>query len=183
MHPIIRCSIMVMSIFMLSSCTAALMSTAKYGIFQKQDVNLADKNYAAADFLIQQADTFIGDNDLIRAKTMTDIQQPQMSATIGNLVPEQVATRLSRLGYRVDLSGVSTSNDAQLLKASIKEDEQASFILSGTYLRGQRDLTISLRIIEIKSRRIVAAFDYALPMNREIAELSDPEPKIFRVEE
>lgn len=173
-------ALMVGAVLSLTACTAAFLDTASYGVFQEQDVNLAEKNYAAADYLIQQADTFVMPYHLIRPVRLTDLQNPQVTSRLGNVIPEQVGVRLSQLGYRIDLAQVATSPDVEFLRpADLKEDEAADYNLSGTYLRNRNSLDINLRLVDRKNNRVVAAFNYDLPLNRTIAALMEPQPRAF----
>jgi len=112
---------------------------------------------------------------------LTDIQSPEISTTIAKLIPEQIGIRLSQLGYRMDLSQVTTSNDTSYLRPASVKGEKPSFIITGTYLRrNRRDVDIKTRIIDLENNRIVAVFDYSISMSRGVRELSTPKPKIIR---
>lgn len=166
-----------------SGCTAQMLNTAAHGIFPQSETNFKEQNTAAADYLIQQARSFIGRGDLMIAEPLSDAKQPGMSSTISKMIPEQIGVRLSQLGYRMDLSQVATGRDTNYLKPSITGGEKPDFILSGTYLRRRIEMDVSLRIIDIQAGRVIAAYDYIMPLNRETAELSQPKPKILRLEQ
>ncbi len=164
-----------------SGCSAAFLDTSSFGIFQSAEVNLTDKSYAAADYLNQQAETFIDRHDLVKAATLVDADEARTPSKIGRIISEQVGVRLSQLGYRVDLSEVSKDGHTNYLKPSARANEAPDFVLSGTYLRRRLEMDVSLRITDTSCRRVVAVFDYSLPVNREIAEMSEPETRIFKV--
>ncbi len=170
--------------FALSSCEVALLGAgyvAADQIFNEDDPNFAAKNYAVADFLIQQANTFIGRDDLIAAEPLTDIETPEVSTTIAKLIPEQIGIRLSQLGYRMDLSEVTTGNDTSYLRPEKQAGEKPDFLITGNYLRkNSRDVEIKTRIVDLNNNRIVAVFDYPMTMTRGVQDLSTPKPKIFR---
>ncbi|MFK7839979.1 MAG: FlgO family outer membrane protein [Bdellovibrionales bacterium] len=173
-----------LSLLALSACQPVLIGAgivAADQIINEEDPNFAAQNYAVADFLIQQADTFIGPNDLITTEPLTDIQSPEISTTIAKLIPEQIGIRLSQLGYRMDLSEVTTSNDTSYLRPALNKNEKPDFIITGNYLRKtKRDVDVKTRIIDLKSNRIVAVFDYSMTMTRGVRELSTPQPRIIR---
>jgi len=173
-----------LSLLTLTGCQAALLGAgivAADQIINEEDPNFAAQNYAVADFLIQQASTFIGPNDLIAAEPLTDIQTPEISTTIAKLIPEQIGIRLSQLGYRMDLSKVTTTADTNYLRPAIGKNERADFIITGNYLRKtNRDIDVKTRIIDLKRNRIVAVFDYSITMTRGVKELSTPKPIIVR---
>ncbi len=173
-----------LSILALTGCTHALVGAgivAADQIINEEDPNFAAHNYAVADFLIQQANTYIGRNDLITAEPLTDTQTPEISTTIAKLIPEQIGIRLSQLGYRVDLGQVTTTSDTNYLRPSLKAGEKPAFIITGNYVRKtNRNIEVKTRIIDLKENRIVAVFDYPLHMSRGVRELSTPKPKIIR---
>ena len=177
-------ALLPLSMLALSGCTHALVGAgviAADQIINEEDPNFAAQNYAIADFLIQQADTYVGREDLIAAEPLTDIQSPEISTTIAKLIPEQIGIRLSQLGYRVDLGEVTTTADTNYLRPSLKSGEKPDFIITGNYLRKtNRDIDVKTRIIDLKQNRIVAVFDYNLKMSRGVKELSTPKPKIIR---
>ena len=115
------------------------------------------------------------------AVLLTDIQTPEISTTIAKLIPEQIGIRLSQLGYRMDLSQVTTSNDTSYLRPAMQKNEKPDFIITGNYLRKtNRDIEVKTRIIDLKNNRIIAVFDYPLHMTRGVRDLSTPKPKIIR---
>jgi hypothetical protein len=45
-------------------------------------------------------------------------------------------------------------------------------VISGNYMRMKDTLLVSLRIIRTSDQRVIAAYDYALPLTRELDELT-----------
>ncbi len=171
------------ALLLTSGCTAAFLDIARHDIFVKDDVRLIERNYAAADYLIQQAGGYIGKYAVIRAEPLADINQPGMESTFGKLLPEHVGVRLSQLGYQVDLESVIVSPEVNYLKPGEDYKRKAGFILSGSYRRDQTDMNISLRLIDAKNKQVVGVYDYRLPLTREINELARPIPQIMRIEQ
>ncbi len=140
------------------------------------------KNYAAADYIIQQAATFIRDDDVIKIMPLVNYEDPKTPAAIGALIPEQIGARLTQLGYSVDLENVSVEKNTlhmnKMVSATTKKGNPR-FVLDGHYLEDRPNLNVSLRITKIETGRVVGAFDYTMPTNREIRELSDPKPQII----
>ena len=165
----------------LTGCSSEFLDTRTYGIFPQQETNFTEQNYAVADYLSGQAYSFINKRDLIVAELLTDQEQPGMTSTLSKMIPEQVGIRLSQLGYRMDLSKVATSADTNYLKPSIASGEKPDFVVSGTYLRRRIEMDVSMRIIDVRAGRVVAAYDYILPLTRETNEMATPAPKIERV--
>ena len=83
----------------------------------------------------------------------------------------------------MDLSPVLVSDNPNYLKPAMSAGETPRFILTGTYARVRTDMNVSLRILDAESNRVVATFDYMMPMDRDIGEMSKPEARIFKTSE
>lgn len=174
----------------LSACTPLMLgggaATANY-ILNKDVVNLKERNYAAADYMVQQIHTYIGRSDIIKAVPLHDSFEPALTSAVGEIIPHQVGTRLSELGYSVDLSDVTRQGDGYYLAPEIKSGQKARYVLSGTYTRHQpelmkisKDLTVNLRINDLKTGRTLSTFAYTVEMSGEVDEISAPKPVIMR---
>ncbi|MDB2682853.1 FlgO family outer membrane protein [Alphaproteobacteria bacterium] len=161
----------------------AALGVHELNLFQNPDVNLASKNYAAADYIIQQAETFIRPGDLIKVTPLVNFEDPETPAAIGSLIPEQIGARLTQLGYNVDLSDVSAQkkilNMNDMVTGTSATRSAPKFVLGGHYLDDRPNMNVSMRITKISTNRVVGAFDYTMPTNREIRELSAPKPQIM----
>jgi len=171
----------------LSGCTSLLIGGGALGlhelnVFQNPDVNLRAKNYAAADYVIQQGETFIRkDRDVIRLMPLVNFHDPKTPAEVGRIIPEQIGARLTQLGYKVDTSHVAPPA-AQGTGLQPSTAGTAQYILSGHYIEDRPHLNVSLRLMQIQSNRAVGAFDYRMPTNREIRELAKPKPQILLIQ-
>ena len=180
----------LMALPMLASCgefityktvTATLAATS-YGVFSRPDVNLKEKNYAAADFIAVQMQSHVQRNHIILAKPLEEIDHAGISSPLGAYIPEGIGLRLADLGYHVQLHEVAAGGNAGLYLPPSK-DGDVDFILKGTYLPNSKDVDVLLRVIDVKSGEVVAHFDYSLLLSREVRELSQTQTKIFRVSE
>lgn len=153
------------------------LAAREVNLFQNPDINLKAKNYAAADYIIQQAETFIDSNDVLQVQPLVNFHDPQTPAAIGTVIPEQIGARLTQLGYNIDSALVTADNPAITVKPAplAKPD----FILNGHYLTDRPNMDVSLRITEISTGRTVGVFDYTMATNREIRELAAPAPQIM----
>ncbi len=101
--------------FLLGACSTSSMTTAAavVGAFDPLDifqakVNMQEKNYAAADYLVGRATNFVKPGHAIRAMPLLEVEEPRLVTPFGKMVPEQIGERLIQLGYNVDLTAVST---------------------------------------------------------------------------
>ncbi|MGH1403943.1 MAG: hypothetical protein ACRBDL_06840 [Alphaproteobacteria bacterium] len=154
---------------------SAGLLAASHGVFARPDVNLKEKNYAAADFLISQVSSSIDTFDVIEVVPLEEMDHAGVSSPFGHAVPEGVGLRFSELGYHVDLHKVSV-NDPSSVKV-----EKVSFRLRGTYAVKAKQVDVYLRMMDVHSGQIVGRFDYSMPLSAEIRKLSQTQTRIFKV--
>ena len=167
----------------MGGCTGALIGGTALGvhelnIFQNPEVNLRAKNYAAADYVIQQATTFVRkDRDVIRLMPLVNFRDPETPSDVGRLIPEQIGARLIQLGYKVD--DRSVASPAMKMEGVRSAMPASAYVLNGHYVDDRPNLNVSLRLTQEKTGRSVGAFDYMMPTNRELRTLAKPKPQIF----
>jgi len=167
----------------LSGCTTAILGAGAFAAnraYYAEGTDFAAQNYAVADYLYQQAETFVKPKHIVTAEPLTDLEAPEVTTLIANIIPEQIGVRLSQLGYQMDLSDVSTSADTEYLRPRL-EGQKPDFILTGNYIRDGNELDVKTRIIDLNNKRVVATFDYNIEVSGDIRDLSQPQAKIMRV--
>lgn len=146
-------------------------------------------NYAAATELMKRyqgpasannfSGTASGSAPFIIA-TLVNIDKLEQSSTFGRLVSEQLASRITQLGHNaVELkvrNGVFMKrNEGEfLLTREIKEvatAHKAQAIVVGTYAEASEFVYVNLKVVNPANSLILAAYDYALPMDKEIRRL------------
>lgn len=167
--------LLIILIFM-GGCSLAVLQAASENIFVREDVNLAKKSHAAADLLISQAHTHLNRVTPIAVAPLSELLQPEISSAFGAVVSEQAGVRLSQLGYNVQLENVSAYADLEAPRP-----EKPKVLLTGTYNPTSSNISVSLRMVNLETRRIIGSFDYKLPMTRELEELSRPQPRVFKL--
>lgn len=150
-------------------------------IFNQQPHNFTAQNYAVADYLLQHARSYLNRGSLIKAKPLIDMEAPELTSTLAKLIPEQVGVRLSQLGYTVNLSDVTTVPETAYMNAGEEAGKEPEFILTGHYIRSRPHLEIKSRIIDVKSNRIIASFDYTIDYDARVRELAEPKPLITKL--
>lgn len=155
------------------------VSAAANGFFKRTDVNLLEKNYAAADYMATPMKEYIDRPDLIVIKPLTETDNGIISSPLGMKIPEDIGLRFTQLGFTVALNEVASGANSGLYAAPKVEPK---FIFSGHYLRGKKTVDISLRVTDAKSGQVVSSFDYSIPVTREIESLSNTQTRIFKVE-
>ena len=177
------------SAIFLSSCalpiaqhkaiTLSLLATAN-GVFARPDVNLTEKNHAAADYMVGQYRDRFSVHDDFAFTPLEELDHAGITSPFGKSVSEGIGMRFSELGYRVWLKDVAMDGNERLYPAP-PSNHTPKFALRGTYDVQQKQVQVYLRMINVKTSQIVAHFDYAMPITKEIKEMSKTEARIFRV--
>ncbi len=157
------------------------IGAAGYGVFSRPDVNLKEKNYAAADFMAVKMKDIVGFDDVILALPLEEADQAKISSPLGANISEGVGIRFAELGYEVQLHEAATANGNASLYPKPSLGDKPDFILKGSYRYGRNHMDIFLRLVDAKSYKVVSSFDYSLPLSKEVRDLSKTKTRIFRV--
>ena len=189
MRPLIY-SALAASSLLLAACETAprapLTSEPTYEQALNNSFNTA--NYNAVAELIKRypasssasATNTSANNAPFVVATLVNIDQLEQSSTLGRLISEQVASRMTQMGYSVlELkirSGVYMKrNEGELLLTrEIKEvasTHNAQAVVVGTYAESATLVHVNLKIVNPATSVILAAYDYALPLDKQIASL------------
>lgn len=151
---------------------------------EKQVVKLNNK---AADALARQLHAnpvgLISEGDPILVTTIADVDRLDTSSSLGRITGEQIASRLAQLGFNVtevkvrgnlfvekergdyENRGSPFSGEFVLSRnvEQIAKEHNAVAVIAGTYAVGRTHTIISLRAIDLATKRIIAGCDYAVP--------------------
>lgn len=169
---LLLCACLLACLPALSGCTATSVFTDRaHDFFLSEDVNLIEKNYAAADYLAGLTHATLSKYTPIEIGQLAHANKVGLSSAFGSLVPEQVGARMAQLGYTVVTpergTAASTNRGA---------------IITGTYLPNGPQADINLRIVNKQSGQIIGAFDYNVPINSEIGKLLEERPTATKVD-
>lgn len=135
-------------------------------------------NHAAADGLLNRMGTKLPKGSAVLVATLVNIDALESSSTLGRAVSEQIGTRFSANGYQViELKlregGVYLKrNEGELMLTReislLAKSYNASAVIVGTYAEAGSSVYINLKVVDPASNVVIAATDYALPMNQDV---------------
>ena len=151
---------------------------------QAQNHPLRLANYQAAEALVKAGvapvstsnQPMAGDSPYIVA-TLANIDALEQSSTLGRIVSEQIANRLTQVGKQVVELKVRNGiymkrNEGEfLLTREIKEvaaAHRAQGVIVGTYAESAGFVHISLKLVNPENSLVLAAHDYSLPLDRQV---------------
>ena len=164
----------------LNSCSLGVVGLGAVSsgkVFAGEDARLLERNQAAADYIAQQAQGAITKNTPVKVGLLSDARDTAMTSAFGRFVPEQIGARLFQLGYNVHLDEVSPYLKSQSVNLGTKSRVE----LTGTYLPGDADVQVNLRMVDHTLGRMIAFFDYSVPLNSQVDAMLEPQPAVFRM--
>ncbi len=147
-------------------------------------------SYQAADQLAGQSLNVVTRDTPIAVGTLSNINQIETSSALGRMIAEQVGARFVQLGYNV--SEIKLRNDISVLQmpdggatageyvlsrdaTQLASKTNAKAVVTGTYAVGGDNILVNLRMIDTNTSRILAAHDYAMPVNADTRKLIENE--------
>lgn len=174
---IMRFHLVALALVMLNGCAITAVEMVQHGkeyIFGKE-VNLVAKNYAAADYVLQNAGNRINKYQLTVAYPLKNLDAPKLTSDFASIIVRQVGERMLQLGYEMDLSYVANPGDDSYAR---KSPDLVRNILTGTYRMHGDSYIIDLRIIKGYNKTITSSFTYTIPINTDTREMAKPQPII-----
>ena len=112
--------------------------------------------------------------------TLVNIDALDRSSTLGRLISEQVAARFAQQGRR--MIELKLRNNMYMRKSEgelaltreiteVARQHNAKAVLLGSYGLSGDSVFINLKVVQPGSTLVLAAYDYVLPLNREIRSL------------
>ena len=159
-------ALLVFVVPLAGGCTASVLGGSSP---QQQQQNIAQTNYAAADMLIQQSKSLVTADTPVQIGTLTDMDQPTENTAFGRVVTGQIGARFVQLGYNVS-SGDSMTMDNGGMGGGGAVSGPVS--IAGQYALAKKTILVNLRLLDTQSGRVLAAYDYSLPLNSDTRELT-----------
>lgn len=140
--------------------------------------NLMDANYRAIDALLGQ--TSLEPQLPVLVGTVVQIDRVGESSRLGRLFTEQLSTRLTQRGVRVSELKLRENllmhkEQGELLLSrearEVSQTHRAQAVLVGTYASSMATLYVSLKLVQPTDNIVLAAYDYALPMDGNVRSL------------
>ncbi len=153
------------------------VSAASNGFFSNPDVNLKEKNYAVADYVIGKVRKIVSPHDMILVKPLHESDNPGISSPLGIKISEEIGLRFAELGYTVRLG-----EGIEPLHNSTIEKQAPVYIFNGKYDVTYDGVDIVVRLQDVRAGRLLTQFDYVLPSTYEIRNMAKTEAQIFKVE-
>lgn len=181
------CGVSLFAMGGLSACSSLSWPFTTAG-----SVDLTQSSYTAADMLLQQSKNILTPQTPLQIGVLTNIKRPSETTALGQMVASQIGARFVQLGYNVSITpyqggltmatavgggaGATGTYGGSAAAAMQGMPMQGQAIITGHYAIARHDVLINLRIIDQTGGRVLAAYDYTLPLDSDIKELISKEP-------
>lgn len=172
-------------ISLLSGCSAAAL-IGELPLYEEGS-NMVAPNHTAADIVAQQLQKRVHTGQPIIVQDFWNNHAPQHMTPLGRVIPEQISTRLIQLGYQIiqpryaqqTAQTIDPNSSPELFLAGqqlstanlAKYTASPHVILSGSYTKSTDHVKVHVRMTDSTSGIFIAAYDYELPITREVEEL------------
>lgn len=171
---------------LLSGCVAATALMGELPLYEEES-NITAPSHTAADIVAQQLKARMQGGMPIIIQDFWNNHAPQNMTPLGRVLPEKISTRLIQLGYQIiqprfaqqKITTLDSHNSPEMFLAGQQLNPQRlaqytdgpHVILSGSYTKSTDHVMVHVRMTDSTSGIFVAAYDYKLPITREIEEL------------
>ena len=157
----------------LTALTLGLSACASATVQDSQESAFTEANYAAVDRVVAAPNVPIDRNTPVLVATVVSVDNLRESSRLGRLISEQVAARLTQLGYYViemklrnniyiqeGMGELLLSRDVRDLSKSYN----AQVVIVGSYAVASSQIYLTLKAVTVIDNRTVAATNYLLPL-------------------
>lgn len=157
----------ILSPVILQGCEAVAAGTAGTYIDKKLNekppMTLISYNYGAADMLATQSRNMISTQNIFETVPLINIGEKPVGTGLGRVIVDQVGTRFTQLGYQVVPDSTLTG------KRSVSSKNA---VIGGTYAVVGKKVLVNLRLQQASGGKLLGAYDYEIPISREVRELT-----------
>jgi TolB-like protein len=138
-----------------------------------QTSDFTQANYSAVDKLVAATAVPVVKNVPVLVATMVNIDSLNQSSRFGRLISEQIATRLTQLGYNV--VEMKLRNDVYIREGAgelllsrdvrdLSKNYNAQVVVVGNYAVAAGYVYLTLKAVTVTDNRVVGAVNYLLPL-------------------
>jgi TolB-like protein len=155
-------------------CWIVLTACASGPTYQAAETSeFTQANYSAVDRLVTNTAVPIVKNAPLLVATIVNIDSLGQSSRFGRLISEQIATRLTQLGYSV--VEMKLRNDVYIQEGTgelllsrdvrnLSKTHNAQVVVVGNYAVAAGYVYLTLKAVTVADNRVVAAVNYLLPL-------------------
>lgn len=162
--------------FAMLLCVLALSACAGAGpsYLAAKNSEFTQANYEAVDKLVTTTAVPIDKNTPLLVATVVNIDSLNRSSRFGRLISEQIASRLTQLGFNV--TEMKLRNDVYIREGTgelllsrdvrdLSKNYNAQVVVVGNYAVASGYVYLTLKAVTVTDNRVIAAANYVLPLS------------------
>jgi len=164
-------------------CVISLTACVSPNYVAAQNSEFTHANYEAVDKLMAVTAVPIDKNSPLLVATVVNIDSMGSSSRFGRLVSEQIASRLTQLGFNV--TEMKLRNDVYIQEGAgelllsrdvrdLSKNYQAHVVVVGNYAVASGYVYLTLKAVTVTDNRVITAVNYVLPVSDETQALLQP---------
>lgn len=156
-------------------CALILSACAGPGsLVEKSNSAFTQVNYEAVDKLVATTAVPIDKKTPLLVATIVNIDSLNQSSRYGRLISEQIATRLTQLGFNVTemklRNNVYIQEGAGELLLSrdmrdLSKSHNSQVVVVGNYAVASDSIHLTLKAVTVIDNRVISAVNYAMPLS------------------
>lgn len=148
--------------------------------------NMIEANHQAAKKLLDDANLSLGTS--VMMTTVVNIDEIEKSSTLGRQISEHVASYCVQRGMSVTEMKIRDNiyikqNEGELMLtreiSKLAKVHSATAIIIGTYAISDSAIYVTLKMVDPNTNIVMAASDYALPLNHDTTEMLGKKSRLF----
>ena len=168
---------------LVAGCTDLAGDTELRARAEVHDFDIVANSYQATERLLHGSQQPLDKEKPILVASLVNVANLELSSDFGRIVSEQIASRLTQLGYEtremkfrgsflIRRGGGEFVLSRELRDVSKKQEAQA--VITGVYAVAKDVVYVTLRLIRAEDSKVIASFDYMLGLGPNTAALLDP---------
>lgn len=174
--------ILISSLLLISGCVSSFqqVSASEPTYNDAANSKFVQENYKAVDMLVASLTRQLDNRIPLIVSTIVNIDELTESSRLGRTISEQIGSRLTNIGIQVvELKlrsniFVKRSEGELMLSREVSEvmkNHRAQAVIVGTYSVANNFVYINLKIVSNFDNVVIAAYDYILPVDRNVSSL------------
>ena len=150
-----------------------------------KDTDLIEVSQDATCELRDKLSRIVPQNSLIVVSTLLNVDNLNQTSAFGRIVSDQIASAFHDAGHEIigmelpiDLFVMKEGGEIALsdeTKARLRK-QQAAVLVGGVYAPGKKNTYVSLRVVDLFSKRVISTHDFSVPMGPDAKLLLEPRP-------
>jgi len=151
-----------------------------------RDTNLIAESQKATCELREKLSRIVPPKSIIIVSTLLNVDNLNQTSAFGRIISEQIGSAFHDAGHEIigmempiDLFVMKDAGELALsdeTKALIRKHQAAVLVVGGVYAPGKKNSYVSLRVVDVYTKRIISTYDFSVPMGPDAKFLLEPRP-------